>query len=261
MRIAKVIAIANQKGGVGKSTTALNLSYALSELGKKVLVVDFDSQSNLTMSMGFDHPDEEIKITTFDLLKAVIEKRELPPKCDYILKVGNVDLIASSMKLGDIEYNAPNIMAKERKLKKILDNLRPDYDFIIIDTMPYLGMMTVNALVACDSVIIPVNTEHLALKGLELSLGTILDVKEDLNNDIKIEGILITMADIRTTRSKEIISVIEKVYGQGVRVFKSIIPFSTKVGEAIYNNKSVIEFQLNNKASIAYKELGKEILK
>ena len=253
----KILAIANQKGGVGKTTTAVNLAYSLSATGKRVLLVDFDPQSNLTMCFGIEKPDE-IKTTIYHLMTAVIEEKELPDRSEYILSFGSLDLIPCSIELSAVEVNLVNVMSREITLKSVLEGLKPYYEYIVIDCMPSLGMLTINALVACDSVLIPATPQYLSAKGLELLMKTIIKVKKRINPAIEIDGILITMFTERTKLSKEILNLINEAYGKHVKVFESKIPVSVKVGEATLNYKSIVEYDPNGKVAIAYKNFARE---
>lgn len=256
----KVIAIANQKGGVGKTTTTMNLGYALAEQGKKVLLIDFDPQSNLTMCMGIDRP-EELDTTIYHLMMAVIEEKELPSKDDYIISNGKLDLIPCSIELSAVEVNLVNAMSRELTLKSIIQEVKDDYDYIIIDCMPSLGMLTINALVACNSVLITATPQYLSAKGLELLLKTILKVKRRINPSIEIDGILITMFTERTILSKEIVNLIDEAYGKQIKVFENKIPASVKVGESNLKNKSIIEYQPGHKVAVAYTKFVEEYLR
>lgn len=256
---SKVIAIANQKGGVGKTTTTMNLGYALSEQGKKVLLIDFDPQSNLTMCMGVDRP-EELVTTIYHLMMGVIEEKELPSKEDYIISNGKLDFIPCSIELSAVEVNLVNAMSRELTLKSIIQEVKESYDYIIIDCMPSLGMLTINALVACDTVLITATPQYLSAKGLELLLKTIIKVKRRINPNIEIDGILITMFTQRTILSKEIVKLIDEAYGKQIRVFNSKIPASVKVGESNLRNKSIIEYKRKNKVAQAYIDFGREYI-
>lgn len=259
MKEGKIIAICNQKGGSSKTTTTFNLSFALAEKGKKVLVIDADPQGNLTMCFGVDRPDD-LPVTLYHLMMAVMEDRKLPDKSQYIISRGNIDLIPCSIELSAVEVNLVNAMSRESILKSVIDEIKSDYDYIIIDNMPSLGMLTINALTACDSVLITATPEYLSAKGLELLLRTIIRVKKKLNSKIIIDGILITMFKERTIISREIASLIKETYGDTLRIYDSKIPSSVKVGEANYYNKSIIEYKPDNKVALAYRKFGEEYL-
>lgn len=260
-KMAKITAIVNQKGGVGKTTTALNLSYALSEEGKKVLLVDYDPQSSLTVALG-QNGDNRINIHT--LMAAVIEDKEI--EGDYIINIKkNLDLIPGTLDLAGIEVSLVNVMSREMILKQVIEKIEASYDYIFIDCSPSLGMLTINALTACDSVIVPVTPEYLSAKGLALLISNINKIKKRLNPNIKIDGVLITMINQRTNLSKEILRVlndsVEFVKGKyklDIKIFNSMIPLSVKTGEAILNRKSVIEYDPKNKVSEAYKYFARE---
>lgn len=257
--MGRIVAITNQKGGVGKSTTTLNLGYALAEKGKKVLVIDLDPQSSLTISFGVDKPDE-LKTTIYNLMTCIIEERELPAKEKYLLRFGNIDLLPCSIELSALELSLVNVMSREHILKMLLEQLKDEYDYIFIDCMPSLGMLTINALAACDSVLIPATAQYLSAKGLELLLHTIARVKKRINPNIVIDGIILTMFDNRTKLTKEIVNLMNEAYSEHLRIFNTRIPISIKVGEANFRYKSVIEYEPKSKASLAYKDFGEEYL-
>ena len=196
---SKVISIVNQKGGVAKTVTTLNLGYALAEMGKKVLLIDFDPQSSLTVCFGYDNTDS-IKTTIYNLMSLGIEEKSLPKKEEYIITSGNIDIIPCSLELSAIEIALVNVMSRELVLKSIVDEIKDDYDYVIIDCSPSLGMLTINALAACDSVIIPVTPQYLSAKGLELLLRNIIRVKKRINPNIEVDGILLTMYADRMKR-------------------------------------------------------------
>ncbi|WMJ88536.1 ParA family protein [Anaerocolumna sp. MB42-C2] len=257
--MCKVTAIVNQKGGVGKTTTASNLGYALAYQGKKVLEIDLDPQGSLTVSLGYDDNDY-INITIATLMAMAIEEEKLPDRELYIVKAGNIDLIPCNIELSAIEVSLVNAMSRELILKSIIDEIKEFYDYIIIDCSPSLGMLTINALAACDSVIIPVTPEYLSAKGLELLLKNIIRVKKRLNPKIEIDGILLTMFVERTNLSKDITEMIEVAYGGQIHIFESRVPKSVQVGYSILHNKSVIEYANKNKVSLAYKQFAQEVL-
>lgn len=256
---SKIIAIVNQKGGVGKTTTALNMGYALSQMGKKVLLIDFDPQSSLTVCFGYDNTDS-INTTIYNLMALAIEEKNLPQKEDYIISIGNIDLIPCNLELSAIEVALVNVMSREMILKSIVDEIKEDYDYIIIHCSPSLGMLTINALAACDSVLIPVTPQYLSAKGLELLLKNIIKVKKRINPKIEVDGILLTMYAERMKLSKEVLSIIQEAYGDHINIFNSRIPTSVKVGETNMKSKSTIEYDPKNKVSNAYMEFAKEVV-
>ena len=222
---SKVISIVNQKGGVAKTVTTLNLGYALAEMGKKVLLIDFDPQSSLTVCFGYDNTDS-IKTTIYNLMSLGIEEKSLPKKEEYIITSGNIDIIPCSLELSAIEIALVNVMSRELVLKSIVDEIKDDYDYVIIDCSPSLGMLTINALAACDSVIIPVTPQYLSAKGLELLLRNIIRVKKRINPNIEVDGILLTMYADRMKLSKEVLAIIQDAYGSKINIFEIKIPSS-----------------------------------
>lgn len=261
--MSKITAIVNQKGGVGKTTTALNLSYALSEEGKKVLLIDFDPQASLTSALGYN-AENRANIQT--LMVLAIEEKKMLDKKEYLINIkDNLDLIPCSLELSGIEMSLVNVMSRELILKSIIEELEGDYDYIIIDCSPSLGMLTINALAACNSVIIPVTPEYLSAKGLGLLVNNINKIKKRINPNIEIDGVLITMLNQRTNLSKEMLKTlnesvefVKNKYYLNMKVFESKIPISVKTGEAIFNKKSIIEYDPKNKVSEAYQDFANE---
>ena len=259
MTNAHIYCVANQKGGVSKSTTVHNLAYALAELGKRVLAVDFDSQSNLTVCFGIDKPNE-IKVNIAHLMTLTMNEQELPDKSEYILTIGKVDLIPCSIFLSVVEANLSNEMGSEKILSTILEPLRKDYDAIILDTGPSLGSLTINALTAADSVIVTLNPQLLAVMGLQDLTKTIFKIRKHLNDRLEFAGILLTICDMRTNLHKQIIELVDEAYKDRVKIFNAQIPRSVKVAEANYHGKSVIEYAPSSPAAIAYQAFAKELI-
>ncbi|SCG83679.1 Sporulation initiation inhibitor protein soj [Proteiniborus sp. DW1] len=260
---SKIIAIVNQKGGVGKTTTALNLGYALSQIGKKVLLIDFDPQGSLTVALGYK-TDNKPGIQT--LMTDAIEERETEEKCILEIKK-NLNLIPANLQLAGIEMTLVNVMCKEQILKSVIEPIRRDFDYILIDCSPSLGTLTINALTACDSIIIPVTPEFLSAKGLGDLTSTIKKTKKRINPRIKVEGILITMLNERTNLSKEMLRAVNESavyikdkFDLDMKIFNNKIPASVRAGEAIKNRKSIIEYDPKNKVSKAYQCFAKELI-
>jgi chromosome partitioning protein len=248
-RRARIISFANQKGGVAKTTTTLNLAVAFSESGHKVLAVDLDPQGNLTMSQGID-PDK-VEASMYDVLVEHIPIREVITEREIDIAVASIDLagaeIAMSMQIG-----------RERSLEKALSAVVDDYDFICIDTPPSLGLLTVNALTASDKVIVPVQCEYLSMRGLVQLQNTLQMIRENLNPRVKIEGILPTMLDSRTVHAKEAVEILEENFGE--LVFKSRIRKAIKFAEAPVRGSSVLKYDPKGNAANYYRELAKEVL-
>lgn len=258
MSNCKVIALTNQKGGVGKTTTAVNLGVSLAKQGYKVLLVDADAQANLTMALGYHNPDV-IPITLPTLMQDIIDDEPIDVQSGILHHDEGVDLLPSSIELSGFEIRLISAMSRERVLKTCLNEVSKNYDYVLIDCMPSLGMITINALAAADSVIIPAQPHYLSAKGLELLLRSVSMVKRQINPKLQIDGILMTMVMPRTNISKEITATIKGAYGQKIKVFESEIPHSVRAVEATVEGKSIFAYDKSGKVAAAYEQLGKEV--
>jgi len=247
--MASVIAFANQKGGVAKTTSTLNLAVALSEQGKRVLTVDLDPQGNLTMSQGLN-PDT-IERSMYDVLV-----HRLP--IEQIIHHGEIDLAVASIDLAGAELALSAMIGRERSLEKALRAIDEDYDYVFIDTPPSLGLLTINALTAADKVIVPVQCEYLSMRGLVQLQNTLQMIRENLNPDVEIEGILPTLLDSRTTHAKEAIELLEENFGD--RVFAARIRKTVRFAEAPVKGMSVLKYDPDGMAAQSYRDLAKEVL-
>lgn len=257
--MSKILAALSQKGGTGKSTVSRNLANLLVKEGYKVLVVDCDNQSSLTDCFGIQNP-ENLEVTLYHLMMKVINDEDLPKKEAYIIQREGVDIIPSSIELSAVEISLVNTMSREYVLKTILDKLKPDYDFLICDGMPSLGLMTLNVMAACDGIIIPATPEYLSAKGIELVLKSIMKVKRRINPELQVEGILLNMFEEHINLSKDILQMLDESYGKHLRIFETRIPKSVKVGEANYRSMSITDYMSNHKVSMAYHQLVKELI-
>jgi chromosome partitioning protein len=257
--MGKIILTGATKGGVGKTCTSYNLAYSLAKMGKKVLAVDMDSQANLTTCFGVENP-AELPVTIGHLMMAQMEDDELPDTSEYVKSRNGVDYIPSSMLLSAAESKLRTEMGTERILSDILSPIRDSYDYVIIDTPPSLGMLTINALTASDGVIITVNPQYLAMMGLQDFLRTATKVRNRLNPGLTVEGILITMCESRTNLGKVIMDQVAEAFEGQIRVFDSRIPYTVKVGESIYYSQPLLEYSPKCKACKAYLDFAQEVI-
>ena len=254
-----ITAICNQKGGVGKTSTTVNLGIGLARAGKRVLVIDMDAQSSLTASLGYQHP-EQIETTLASVLGRLIINEPVAPGEGIIHHAEGVDLLPANKELSGLEITLVNAMARETYLRTYLNGIRDQYDVILLDCCPSLGMLTINALAAADTVLIPMQAHFLSVLGLQELIRTIANVKLRINPDLDIEGILITMVDMRTNYSREIIDLLHSEYGGKLRIFSSIIPLSIRAAESSAEGQSIYLYDPAGKVSMAYAALTREVL-
>ncbi len=256
---SKVFVIANQKGGVGKTTTTGNLGIGLARRGKKVLLIDADAQGSLTASLGYTEPDK-LEVTLATIMERIVNE-DFPEPSDGILHHDEgVDLLPVNIELSGIEVSLVNIISRETILREYINCVSKEYDYILIDCMPSLGMITINALACADSVIIPVQVAYLSIKGLEQLIKTIGKVKRQINPKLEIEGILMTMVDNRTNYAKDISSLLMETYGEKVRIFENTIPMSVRAAEVSAVGVSIYKHDPKGKAAAAYEGLTEEVL-
>ena len=255
-----VICIVNQKGGVGKTTTAAALADGLTEHHKRVLLIDWDPQASLTISLGFN-PDV-LKLTAYDVLTSVIRNNGRYSFRDVALKTSNpdIDLVPANVELSQAQLDLVNAFTRELVLKEMLQSVRKDYDYILLDCLPSLGLLTVNALSASDSVLIPLQADFLAMKGLAMLLTTIIRVQEKINPSLEILGILFTMTNSRTLHSREVIEVTKRAFGDRIHVFDATIPISVRFKEAPAAGMSILNYAPTSEGAEAYRLLAKEVL-
>lgn len=255
----KVIAITNQKGGVGKTTTTFNLGVALAKQGKKVLVVDVDPQSNLTTYAGW-YNEDELKYTLSDLMEQSMNDEEIKIKESILHHKENIDLIPSSLNLSALENALAYAMSREYTLRNCLFVVKDDYDYILLDCQPSLGMLTINALASADSVLIPVQCEYFALRGMTDLFKIINKVRRQINPTLKIDGALLTLVDKRTNLSKEIQNQIKDNYGSILKLYDTHIPRAVKTAESTSSGGSVFTYDKSGVVAEAYSSFAKEVL-
>lgn len=256
---ATTIAVVNQKGGTAKTTTTENLGIGLAQEGKKVLLIDTDPQASLTISLGYPRPDD-IGVTLSDIMNKIIDDKPIQDREGILTHAEGVDLMPSNIALSGMEVSLVNAMSRESILKQYIDTVNQKYDYILLDCMPSLGMLTINALAAADDVLIPVQAQYLSAKGLEQLLGTVSKVKRQINPKLKIEGILMTMVDGRTNYAKEISSLIRDTYGGRIKVFDTDIPRSVRAAEISAEGTSIFKHDPKGKVADAYRVLTKEVI-
>lgn len=254
--MGKIYMIGAMKGGVGKSVSVFNLAYSLKKRGMKVLAVDFDPQSNLTTCFGA----EDVDVAIGDLMMNVIEEENLPEREEYIWERNGVDFIPVSIGLSAVEAKLRLEMGTEKMLSSVLEPLRGDYDYILIDTCPSLGALTINAMVAADEVIVAVNPQLLAMMGLQDFLKSVKKIKSRINERLNVAGILLTMCDARTILCKTITEQVAETFQGQIRIFKSKIPNTVKVGESVYYSEPLIEYAPESNACKAYEKLAGEVI-
>ncbi len=257
---AKIIAVALQKGGTAKTTTCVSIGIGLANEGKKVLCVDSDSQGSMTISLGHAHPDN-IETSLATVMGKIMTSENIAHKEGIISHEEGIDFLPGNIELSGTEVSLVNAMSRETILKQYLNTVKKDYDYILIDTPPSLGMMTVNALACADSVIIPVQAQYLPTKGLELLLQTINKVRRQINPKLQIDGILLTMTDNRTNFSKDISTILRDTYGGKLKVFNTEIPHSVRAAETSAVGKSIFTHDPKGKVAESYRELTKEVMK
>lgn len=257
---AKVIAITNQKGGVGKTTTTVNLGIGLANKGKKVLLIDSDPQGSLSISLGIREPDL-LDLSISEILIKSLNEEKVAVREGILAHDEGVEFLPANIDLSALEVSLVNVMSREAVLRNYLVEVKKNYDYILIDCMPSLGMLTINALACADSVIIPVQAQYLPAKGLEQLLQTVSKVRRQINPKLEIDGVLLTMVDCGTNFAKDISKLIRELYGSKIPVFNTEIPRSIKAVETSATGGSVYKHNKNGKVASGYRALTEEVLK
>lgn len=255
----KIISVVNQKGGVGKTTTAVNLAIGLAIENQKVLAIDLDPQGSLSISLGISTPDE-VPVTVSSIFELLSEGNEIPDGYGILQHPEGIDFIPSNIGLSVVEINLIHAINRENILKKYLKRFEGVYDYVVIDCSPSLGMLTVNALACSHELVIPIQAQYLSIKGMEQLMNTIHKMKREINEDLKIKGILITMVDLRTNFTKDIIAAVHETYDESIHIFSSMIPFSVRASESSLSGSSMFVYDPKGKVAEAYTNLVKEVL-
>ena len=257
--MCKVISICNQKGGVSKTTTTANLGVGLVRAGKKVLVIDADPQGNLSQSLGIENPDE-LEVALPSIMEQIMTGEEVDVTKGIVHHKEGIDLMPCNIDLSAVDVSLVHVLSREFIMKTYVDSMREFYDYILIDCMPSLGVITINSLTASDSVLIPVQAAYLPVKGLEQLIKTISLVKKLLNQEIQFEGILISMLNARTNYAKDIMELIREYYGEAIPIFESKIPFSVKAAETSAAGVSIFTLDKKHPVAQAYEKLTEEVI-
>ena len=260
MRTCKVTAILNQKGGTGKTTTAINLGAALALKGQRVLLVDADPQGNLTTAMGWKRPDD-IEITLGTHMAKIVEDEPYPPTSGILHHEEGMDVMPANIELSGMELGLVNAMSREHVMRLWLEQVKGSYDHVIIDCNSGLGMLTINALAAANSVIIPVQAQYLPANGMTQLIKTVARVKRQINPELQIDGVLLTLFDARTNLAKQVERDIRREYGGSIRVFDVVVPQAVTAAEASAAGKSIFAYDEPGKAASAYRALEREVTK
>ena len=257
--MTKVIAIANQKGGVGKTSTAVNLGAGLVRQGYDVLLIDLDSQANLTMALGYQNPDD-MDYTISNVLHKAVKEEDIDPTEGILTTAEGIDLMPANVQLSGLEISLINEYGREVVLKQYIDEVRLNYDYILIDCAPSLSVLTVNALVAADSVLIPTQPQYFSMAGIQMFFDTFSKIRKKMNPSLSIEGVLVTMMDNRPNFTKELVMQLRNAYGEVFRVFETEIPTSIRISESNARGKSIFEFDRKGKVAAAYEKLTQEVI-